>query len=33
MSSQTIYTREEVIKFFKENKTELHILTPCCTEV
>ena len=29
MSNQTVYTREEVVKYFQENKTELHILTPC----
>ena len=29
MSSQTVLTKEEIVKYFKDNKTELHILTPC----
>lgn len=29
MSQQTVFTREEILKHFKENRTELHILTPC----
>lgn len=28
-SNQTVFTRDEVSKYFQENKTELHILTPC----